>query len=98
MRTSARTIIVALVPACIAIMIAVATGVAWVGQPLRLVQLLTLIGVSMVAGVSWAQAIRRLRGDRSERLKPPETGRPHPERLAPDAGTSDHSDPEHESS
>ena len=58
MRTSARTIIVALVPAGIAIMIAVATGVAWVGQPLRLVQLLTLIGVSMVAGVSWAQAIR----------------------------------------
>lgn len=64
MRASARTIIVAFLPACIAIVIAVATGIAWLGQPLRLVQLVTLVGVSMVAGVSWAQAISRLRRDR----------------------------------
>jgi len=63
--SSARTVIASLVPAVIAIVIAVATGIAWLGQPLRLVQVLTLIGLGMVAGVSWAQAIRRLRQDRS---------------------------------
>jgi Flp pilus assembly protein TadB len=64
-RHGARASIVAFLPACIAIVIAVATGIAWLGQPLRLVQLVTLIGVSMVAGVAWAQAVSRLRRDRS---------------------------------
>jgi hypothetical protein len=64
-RSSARTSIVSFLPAGIAIVIAVATGVAWLGQPLRLVQLVTLIGVSRVAGVSWAQAVSRLKRDRT---------------------------------
>jgi hypothetical protein len=61
MKTRARTVLVAFVPAIIAIAIAVATGVAWLGKPLRLVQLVTLIGVSMAAGVSWARAVWRVR-------------------------------------
>ena len=65
MTSSARTVIVSFVPAVIAIMIAVATGIAWLGQPLRLVHVVTLIGLSMVAGVSWARAIGRIRENRS---------------------------------
>lgn len=61
MATRARTVIADFVPAGIAIVIAVATGVAWLGKPLRLVQLVTLIGVSMAAGVAWGRAVWRLR-------------------------------------
>jgi membrane protein implicated in regulation of membrane protease activity len=65
MTSSARTVITSFVPALIAIIIAGATGMAWLGQPLRLVQLVTLIGLSMVAGVSWARAVARVRRERS---------------------------------
>lgn len=50
----------------ISILLAVATGVAWVGQPLRLVQLVTLLGLGMMAGVSWLQAVTRVRQRRTE--------------------------------
>lgn len=45
----------------LAIALAVVTGVAWLGQPLRMVHLLTIIGLGMTAGASWTQAVRRLR-------------------------------------
>jgi hypothetical protein len=65
MTTSTRSVIRAFVPAGLAITIAVVTGIAWLGKPLRLVQLLTIIGLSMTAGVSWARAVWRVRQDRS---------------------------------
>ena len=45
---------------------AVGTGLAWLGKPLRLVHLLTIIGVSVSAGVSLAQAVWRARQLRHE--------------------------------
>jgi hypothetical protein len=60
MTTKSRTVI-AFVPALLAIVVAVATGIAWLGQPLRMVQLLTIIGLSMTAGVAWARAVWRVR-------------------------------------
>lgn len=61
MTTNTRTAIRAFVPAVVAIMIAVVTGIAWLGKPLRVVQLLTIIGLSMTAGVAWARAVWRVR-------------------------------------
>ena len=68
MTRSTRSIIRAFVTAGIAIMIAVATGVTWLGEPLRPVHLLTIIGLSMTAGVFWARAVWRVRQDRSTDL------------------------------
>jgi hypothetical protein len=48
--------------AIIAIVVALATGAAWIGQPFRAVQLVTLVALGMTAGVSWTQAITRWRG------------------------------------
>jgi len=48
----------------IAITIAAGTGIAWLGRPLTLVHLLTIIGLSMTAGVSWAKAVWSVRQDR----------------------------------
>src|SRR6476646_5091122 len=45
----------------IAIVLAFAAGVKFLGKPLRLVELVTIIGLGMTAGVSWAQAIWRAR-------------------------------------
>jgi hypothetical protein len=50
--------------AAIALVLAVVTGVEWLGKPLRMVNLLTIIGLSMIAGVSWMQAVWRARQDR----------------------------------
>ena len=61
MTTSTRTAISAFVPALLAIVIAVATGIAWLGEPLRMVQLLSIMGLSMTAGVAWARAVWRFR-------------------------------------
>lgn len=46
-------------------MLAIVTGVAWLGQPLRLVNLVTIIGLGMTAGVSWTQAVLRVRQERN---------------------------------
>jgi hypothetical protein len=48
-----------------AIVLAFAGGVQFLGKPLRLVELVTIIGLGMTAGVSWAQAIWRARQNRS---------------------------------
>ena len=45
----------------LSIVVAVATGMAWLGQPLRMVHLLTIIGLSMTAGVAWGRAVWRVR-------------------------------------
>jgi len=39
-------------------------GVETLGKPLRLVNLVTIIGSSMIAGVSWMQAVLRARQQR----------------------------------
>ena len=54
----------AFVLAGLSLVLAVATGIEWLGQPLRLVHLLTIIGLSMTAGVSWSQAVWRARQER----------------------------------
>jgi hypothetical protein len=64
MTTDTRSSIPAFVIAAIALVLAVVTGVEWLGKPLRMVNLLTIIGLSMIAGVSWMQAVWRARQDR----------------------------------
>ena len=43
----------------LSLIFAVVTGVEWLGQPLRLVHLVTIIGLSMLTGVLWMQAVMR---------------------------------------
>ena len=43
----------------LSLLLAVVTGVQWLGQPLRLVHLVTIIGMSMLTGVLWMQAAMR---------------------------------------
>jgi len=47
--------------AALSIIAALATGAAWIGQRFRAVQLVTLVGLGMTAGVSWTQSLMRLR-------------------------------------
>jgi hypothetical protein len=56
--------------AFIALTIAVVTGLGYVGKPLRLVHLLTIIGLGMVAGASFVQAVARSRENRASRTPP----------------------------
>jgi hypothetical protein len=49
----------------ISLVVTVAAGVDLLGKPLRLVHLVTIIGLSLTAGVSWAEAIWRVREQRS---------------------------------
>ena len=64
MRTSTRSAIPAFVLAGLSLVLALATGIEWLGKPLRLVHLLMIIGLSMTAGVSWMQAVSRARRER----------------------------------
>jgi hypothetical protein len=65
MTTRARSAIPAFVIAGISLVLAVVTGLEWVGKPFRIVNLVTIIGMSMFAGVSWMQAVSRARQERS---------------------------------
>ena len=56
----------AFVIAGISLVLAVVTGIDWLGKPLRLVNLITIIGLSMIAGVSWMQAVSRVRQNGTE--------------------------------
>jgi hypothetical protein len=56
----------AFVIAGISLVLAVVTGIDWLGKPLRLVNLITIIGLSMTAGVSWMQAVLRVRQNGTE--------------------------------
>jgi hypothetical protein len=68
MKTRTQSVIPAFALAALSILIAVFTGVAWLGQPLRMVQLLTLVGSSVGAGVSLALAVVRMRERGRERI------------------------------
>jgi hypothetical protein len=61
MTTRSRSVVPQFAIAALSILSALFTGVAWLGQPLRMVHLLTIVGLSMTAGVTWAQAIWRVR-------------------------------------
>lgn len=68
MRTSTRSALPGFVLAGLSLVIAVVTGIDLLGKPLRMVNLLTIIGLSMIAGVTWAQAVQRTRQERSEKV------------------------------
>jgi len=59
-----RSSIASFALAGIALVIAVVTGVELLGRPLRLVNLVTIMGMSMFAGVTWMQAVLRAQGNR----------------------------------
>ena len=50
----------------LAILIAVVTGVDWIGKPLHLVHVLTLVAAGMVAGAGLARGIAHWRRDRED--------------------------------
>ncbi len=52
-----RAVVREFVIAGIAIVLAVVGGLDRIGKPLRAVELVALIGLSMTAGVSWARAV-----------------------------------------
>lgn len=65
MTSRTRSSVLAFIPAVVAIMVAFASGYASLGQPFRLVQLVKILGLGLAAGVFWAQAIVRLKQNRS---------------------------------
>ena len=65
MTTNTRSAIPSFALAGISLVLSIAKGVEWLGEPLRLVHLLTIIGLSMFTGVTWMQAVFRLRQGRS---------------------------------
>ena len=66
MKIATRSAVPTFVLAAISLVLAVVTGIDWLGKPLRMVNLLTIIGLSMIAGVTWAQAVMRLQSKRSD--------------------------------
>jgi hypothetical protein len=66
MKTGNRSTVLEFVVAGISLMIAVVTGTAWIGQPLRLVNLVTIIALSATAGVTFGQAVWRVRQERTK--------------------------------
>lgn len=66
MTTGTRSTIPAFVIAGISLMVAVVTGIDWLGKPLRMVNLVTIIGLSATAGVSFSQAVWRVRQERTK--------------------------------
>ena len=65
MKTNTRSTIPVFILAAISLVLAVVIGVDWLGKPLRMVNLLKIIGLSMTAGVMWAQALMRVQQNRS---------------------------------
>jgi hypothetical protein len=59
-----RSAIPEFVVAGISLLLAVVNGVDWLGKPLRLVNLVMIIGLSMIAGVAWMQAVSHARQKR----------------------------------
>ena len=57
MTTGPRSAIPAFLLAGVALVVTVATGVGWLGEPFRLVHLVTIIGMGMFTGVSWTHAM-----------------------------------------
>ena len=71
MTTKPRSALPAFVVAGISLLIAVTTGLEWVGKPFRIVQLVTIIGLGMFTGVFWMQAVLRARQNRDDRPRDP---------------------------
>jgi len=67
MTTNSRSALPTFLVAGISLLIAVTTGLEWVGKPFRLVHLVTIIGMGMFTGVLWMQAIFRVRQNRANR-------------------------------
>lgn len=65
MTIGSRSPLWSFVHAAVVLLLAIIIGVTCLGRPLRLVQLLTIGALSMLAGVAWATAVRRLRQHRS---------------------------------
>ncbi len=61
MTNATRSALPLFLAAALSIIVALATGAAWIGQPFRAVQLVTLVGLGMTAGALWTQALMRLR-------------------------------------
>jgi hypothetical protein len=64
MTTRSRSSVPAFVLCGVSLLLAVVTGIEWLGKPLRLVNLVTIMGLSMTAGVSWVQALWHARKER----------------------------------
>jgi len=64
MTTVTRSAVLAFVLAAISIVLAVVTGIDWLGKPLRMVNLLKIMGLSMTAGVTWTHAVLRVQQKR----------------------------------
>ena len=62
LRSAARELVIA----GLAIVIAIYTGVDWLGKPLRLVHVLTLVAAGMVAGVGLTRGLLQWRRDRAD--------------------------------
>lgn len=71
MTTTSRSALPTFVVAGISLLIAVTTGLEWVGKPFRLVQLVAIIGMGMFTGVVWMQAIFRARQNRNDSPRAP---------------------------
>ena len=71
MKTNSRSALQAFLVAGVSLLVAVTTGLAWLGKPFRLVQLVTIIGLSMITGVSWMQAVFRARQNSDEKPRDP---------------------------
>lgn len=69
MTTTPRSPIPGFVLAGAMLVLTVATGVGWLGEPLRLVHLVAIIGLGMTTGVLWMQAVsfaRDVSGDKPD--------------------------------
>ena len=71
MTTNSRSALPAFLVAGISLLIAVTTGLEWVGKPFRIVHLVTIIGMGMFTGVLWMQAVFRARQNRDDRPRAP---------------------------
>ena len=71
MATNFRSVLPAFLLAGLSLLIAVTKGLEWVGKPFRLVQLVTIIGLGMLTGVLWMQAVFRAKQNRDDRPRAP---------------------------
>ena len=71
MTTTSRSPVPGFALTGVLLVITVATGLGWLGQPFRLVHLVTIIGLGMATGVFWMQAMSRVRGFRGDKPDAP---------------------------
>ena len=71
MTKNSRSALPTFVVAGLLLLIAVTTGLEWVGKPFRLVHLVTIIGMGIATGVVWMQAIFHARQNRDGRPRAP---------------------------